>query len=187
VNDNEYNRFFRIAAAYATRRAYSQISEDFAQEFCIKKFTGSKQTTEQMFIDFLRKEYGDTRSAGGRLRANARHRMVSLDKPLHEDSGESLHAIIASPGGESELIRSSWRDVVKLGGQQALISELYFDDEWKLKEIGDYLGVTESRISQIIKQISKKIIKYGLYIELISNYRDFKEESLLEIEWIKMG
>lgn len=45
----------------------------------------------------------------------------------------------------------------KMGEREQLIIQLYYFEELNLKEISDILDITESRISQIIKTVLKKI------------------------------
>ncbi|TOE68073.1 RNA polymerase sigma factor FliA, partial [Vibrio parahaemolyticus] len=41
--------------------------------------------------------------------------------------------------------------------REALVLSLYYDEELNLKEIGDVLGVSESRVSQILSQAMQRL------------------------------
>ena len=87
------------------------------------------------------------------------HKFVSFDAPIDESDGEStLIEVIAD---ESTNL-NSWFDeralrqlLRRLPEREARIIDLYILKGWKLKEIGVHLGVTESRISQLIGRATK--------------------------------
>jgi RNA polymerase sigma factor (sigma-70 family) len=83
-------------------------------------------------------------------------RCVSLDVPSTEDEACDLKDTIASP---VERNNSEFLEVVgvDLDGQAEQILRLYFIEEYSMKEVGLRLGVTESRISQLIKRYKQHI------------------------------
>lgn len=58
-----------------------------------------------------------------------------------------------------ELIEIISEILSKLSEREQMIMQLYFFEELNLSEIKDVLNITESRISQIVKEIIKKIRK----------------------------
>ncbi len=84
-----------------------------------------------------------------------------------EDLGVSDDVI--SPAGESdnsnpfkgvadESFRNALVESIKqLPEREALVLSLYYDEELNLKEIGDVLGVSESRVSQILSQSMQRL------------------------------
>ena len=58
---------------------------------------------------------------------------------------------------EEELIEVIKEILKEFGEKEQLIIQLYYFEEFSLKEISEVLGVTESRVSQIHKKIIKKI------------------------------
>ena len=60
---------------------------------------------------------------------------------------------------EEELIETIKKLLEKMNEKEQLIIQLYYFEELSLKEISEILGVTESRISQIHKNVIKKLRK----------------------------
>jgi RNA polymerase sigma factor for flagellar operon FliA len=48
-------------------------------------------------------------------------------------------------------------EVSRLPERERLVLSLYYDDELNLKEIGQVLEVSESRVSQILSQATKRL------------------------------
>lgn len=87
------------------------------------------------------------------------HQVFSFDDSLGEGEGESRDATL--PGGGHNpyeaLADDDFREalastIAGLPEREALVLSLYYDDELNLREIGEVLGVTESRVSQIHSQ-----------------------------------
>lgn len=70
-----------------------------------------------------------------------------------------IYADIDTPSAveHDELIRTVKKILIKMSSREQLIIQLYFFEELNLKEISDILKITESRISQIIKSVTRKI------------------------------
>lgn len=153
----DYERLFKRAKAFACRRGLECDSEDFAQEFCIQAFEHGKVRIDWVFADYLRENYGRTGTPGGDARAIGRARTVSLDAPINssKEDSELLLSVVGdtqnSPDRELEL-----RDLLRTLNPRT-------EREWFLvestlagytnKQIADELGVTESRVSQLFKNI----------------------------------
>jgi len=60
---------------------------------------------------------------------------------------------------EEELIETIKKVLKTMSEKEQLIIQLYYFEELSLKEISEILGVTESRISQIHKNVIKKLRK----------------------------
>jgi RNA polymerase sigma factor for flagellar operon FliA len=86
--------------------------------------------------------------------------IVSLETELHPDEGGSVHRIIdtiadlqtAAPG--DRLADEEMRDVIvgcldELSERERLVLTLYYYEELTLREIGEVLNVTESRVCQV--------------------------------------
>lgn len=73
-------------------------------------------------------------------------------KGLHED-GASAHTE-PSRDLEDERFQAALADAIAhLPERERLVLALYYDEELNLKEIGEVLGVSESRISQLYKEV----------------------------------
>lgn len=86
--------------------------------------------------------------------------IVSLETELHPDEGGNVHRIIdtiadlttAAPG--DRLADEEMRDVIvgcldELSERERLVLTLYYYEELTLREIGEVLNVTESRVCQV--------------------------------------
>jgi len=60
---------------------------------------------------------------------------------------------------EEELIEAIKKVLKTMSEKEQLVIQLYYFEELSLKEISEILGVTESRISQIHKNVIKKLRK----------------------------
>ena len=96
------------------------------------------------------------------LQDTASSRLFSLDELIGSDTGaeSSFRSNIDSP--EIEVARNNLaRDIARAIGQlperERLVLSLYYDEELNLKEIGLILDVSESRISQILSQATKRL------------------------------
>ena len=94
--------------------------------------------------------------------AAAAHRLFSLDQEA--DDGEMPAQQIEDPDTEpsAELESEEFRDALaeairNLPQREALVMSLYYEEELNLKEIGDVLGVTESRVCQIHGQALARV------------------------------
>jgi len=94
--------------------------------------------------------------------AAAAHRLFSLDQEA-EDGSASVHQI-EDPDTEpsAELESDEFREALArairaLPEREALVMSLYYEEELNLKEIGEVLGVTESRVCQIHGQALARV------------------------------
>lgn len=94
--------------------------------------------------------------------AAAAHRLFSLDQD-GEDGDPPVYQVEdpdAEPSAEleSEEFRQALADAIRaLPEREALVMSLYYEEELNLKEIGEVLGVTESRVCQIHGQALARV------------------------------
>ena len=85
-------------------------------------------------------------------------RTTSLDEL--EDSGQAPFSESASPEEEVEAVETSeWLagEIAELPEREQIVLSLYYNDEMNLKEIGAIIGVSESRVSQILTKVVGKL------------------------------
>ena len=71
---------------------------------------------------------------------------------------EARHQDLPFQGVEESNFQQALADAIRtLPEREALILSLYYDEELNLKEIGEVLGVSESRISQILSQTMHRL------------------------------
>lgn len=80
---------------------------------------------------------------------------VSEDAISPEDTDEEN---LPFQGVADEYFRKALVDSIKsLPEREALVLSLYYDEELNLKEIGEVIGVSESRVSQILSQSMQRL------------------------------
>lgn len=80
---------------------------------------------------------------------------VSEDAISPEDADENNAPF---QGVADEFFRKALVDSIKsLPEREALVLSLYYDEELNLKEIGEVIGVSESRVSQILSQSMQRL------------------------------
>ncbi|MEE9356669.1 MAG: RNA polymerase sigma factor FliA [Methylococcaceae bacterium] len=84
-------------------------------------------------------------------------RLCSFEEMVAEDGERSEVASLAEPEPSTRHIRDAFQQALataidSLPEREKLVISLYYDDELNLKEIGEVLGVSESRVSQISSQ-----------------------------------
>ncbi len=126
----------RIRASYRaiTKRMAPNDEDDCVQE-CILRYwqNGKGQTIEQAVIDYLRREKGDKRTASFEER-----------KSLNSAAEFKENEYYETPQDATTL------DLNLLHGRNRLIIEKYIQGYTEI-EIGQMVRVSESRVSQIIK------------------------------------
>jgi len=89
-------------------------------------------------------------------------RLFSLDELMDGEHGEQA-AFGSAAHNPAELAAREGREralaaeIARLPERERLVLALYYDDELNLKEIGLVLEVSESRVSQILSQATKRL------------------------------
>ncbi|GGK72944.1 RNA polymerase sigma factor FliA [Amphritea balenae] len=97
------------------------------------------------------------------LKDSAESRLFSFDKltgPQDEGPGEAIAGSEPDPSEEFEqkdFIKAIANQIQGLPEREKLVLSLYYDEELNLKEIGQILGVSESRVSQIHSQAALRL------------------------------
>lgn len=167
------------ALAQAIRWGYSQDAEDFAQDVLIKTLTGRKATIEQLFIDYLRQHYGDSRSSQFELKRAARFARTD------EEGGKENLDFVADSRGFETSASEQFDDFAVSGLLTAGERETYerLAAEERPFEIAAAMGVSQSRISQIRKNLRKKHENMAI-LETLDEYRLYARKSQFEVDWI---
>lgn len=143
-DERNFLKLMGFARNVARRKGYHQHADDFAAEVAIKTIEGRKASTEQLFVDYLRKEYGDARLASGREKMRDRHAMQELADTVAASTRNSA-ALEQLCGG------------FRIYGSSRAILVLYYKWGFHEAEIANCYGVTESRICQRLKEIQSSI------------------------------
>ena len=72
---------------------------------------------------------------------------------IADDSSQQPEVIVE----EAQLMDAVTDAIAQLPEREQLVMQLYYVEEFNLKEIGETLGVSESRVSQILSSVVKKL------------------------------
>lgn len=171
----DYDRLFKKAHSYAKRFIGSE-AEDFAQHFCLQCFEKGKELNYKfVFID-----YCDFLRANKRCLSSLSNDYVSKNLLLSVETeivdgftiGDTLQSSQVEMD-EDELYLKNLELI--LSDREILIYNSYVFDEKTLKEIGNDLGLTKSRASQLLKNIKDKLFVVFL-IENLNIKNTIKDE-----------
>lgn len=186
---------YKRCVIHAKRKGYNQIAEDFASWQTIKYLNGKsqKQTISQSFIDYLREQndfsrrscsfnelFGiSSRGNDSNLPEYSKHYNNSFIKQfeLHDKNFENNFSEITGYGDSFDTSRINFKNI-----RQQLVFELYLNG-YTLFEIGEILGFTESRCSQIFKQIKTEVLNQ-IGFKLMKEKIEL-DETNLKINWIE--
>jgi RNA polymerase sigma factor FliA len=89
-------------------------------------------------------------------------RLFSLDELMDEEHGEqaSFGSAAYNPAmlaARERMAQAIAAEIARLPVRERLVLSMYYDDELNLKEIGLVLEVSESRVSQILSQATKRL------------------------------
>ena len=98
--------------------------------------------------DYLREQ--------GWMKRGNKERMLSLDAPCADDETCTLKDAIEAK--QEDDVEGLFNIItMKFDRQSKAVLKHYFIDEYSMKEVGEKFGVSESRISQLIKQYKRRI------------------------------
>lgn len=90
-------------------------------------------------------------------------KLFSLDEVIFDDGGTQIDRVADhSEGPNVDFERSSFikklaEEIENLPEKEKLVLSLYYDEEFNLREIGEVLGVSESRVSQLHGQAAMRL------------------------------
>ncbi len=125
--------------------------EDFQSWACIKLLSGRKTTLKNLYVDFMRENFGDVRFEYGRLKSKAKATSRQFDESdILEKNGSNL-----DPDEQKDL----FEDLKKLVGNERIVILLYVYWELTFMEIGFVMGYTEQRVHQIVTVVQERLSK----------------------------
>lgn len=143
-NQTDVNRLKQIAMSETGKFGQIELCDDFIQFAAEALLRGRKATVKQLFTDFIREEYGDSRYQT-HAKISPKH-LVGLDQVDFGSYDDKHHS-------EYNFLLNSYK------GTDRVILVLYFEWDMSLKEIGHTLGISEGRVSQILKTLTKNLRK----------------------------
>jgi RNA polymerase sigma factor FliA len=146
---------------------------DFVPRSVRRKWQALERERERLFLRLKRKPSREEMAASLGMKLNdydafcedARiYGLISGDALLDEDSSETILSTVPAPGtlAEEDMITGeTWEEVSgwveKLPEKERLVVHHYYFQSLNLKQIGDQLGVTESRVCQLRGQAVRRI------------------------------
>lgn len=83
--------------------------------------------------------------------------LIDAEESLPAEGGDSVHSEPLSDLQKSSLVGDLAAAIKQLPEREQLVLALYYDEELNLREIGEIIGVSESRVSQIHSQATHRL------------------------------
>lgn len=151
---NEIRKSANQAIAFMQRHGFSlELAEDFSQEWIIKKYVlNKKQSLEQAYVDFLRKEIGNHQKISGRLKSAARLQLNSYHDNIHTIYNENCDRTLAN----YRLFLDRCERLEKIEKKDLIIINFLIDNQ-TTKIIARYFRQSEDSILNRVNKIKKKM------------------------------
>ena len=136
-------------SAVATKKSHSEATKTLADEL-------GRAPTQQELADFMDMDINDLQKE--------RHQSSQFETDSIEDMADAVDSLPDTEDSipdialeKAQLSENLVRAIEELPEREKLILSLYYNDELTLKEIGEIIGVGESRISQILAKTAKSL------------------------------
>jgi len=180
--ENEIIDFINKAKKYACKKKFPQYADDFSQEAAIAFYQNKNDfiNMDFLWISFLRKQFGEGRSKKGKAKSEGRLNQLFIDNILEQ-------RLISHDSIDEFLTKDELYKFTHLfeGKKEYIFIRYYIEDETEI-QISKELGVTESRISQLIKDIRNIIKDYYILNEAKDRFNIEDNFGVFEIDWIKI-
>ncbi len=152
MNDDDVRKLRAQAKRRAKRTRLGHEAEDFASVVVLKRLEGSTATIDELWIDFCRKDYGDTRSKYRKEQKRLYPKNVqkmSHKLAAREETGRDV-------GFESILKFLSDNGAFFSQRDRACISMKY---RWGMThtEIAEAFGVTNNTVTSIFQEVDRRL------------------------------
>jgi len=136
-------------SAVATKRSHSEAIQSLAGEL-------GRAPTQQELADFMDMDINDLQKERYTSSQFETHSIEDMTDAVDSlpDTEDSIPDIALE---KAQLSENLMRAIEELPEREKLILSLYYNDELTLKEIGEIIGVGESRISQILAKTAKSL------------------------------
>lgn len=174
----DFEKIRRQCEAHARRKGFPQDAEDFAGYVLLDLVEHGRDSVfiERRFIDFLRKHYGRSGTPGGDAKQRARLGSQSVDP----------ETIASDSSGGPSTSEIGVRIALVLGTEkQRDIATDVLANEKKMDAVGADDGISESRVSQIVGCVKKRLEEVVILQERLPEYLDDDERQNLAIRWIE--
>lgn len=149
MTDARLKRIHQAAMNHARKYGYdTQECEDFAQEATLLIHENPARRIDLLFIDYLRETFGDNRHTG--KRSTAKKSILNMRGSLDTVNEDDL---MVNP--QFDLDFNRYQNL--LTQTDRTIITLLYKWDFTLGEVGECLGVSESRVSQMLTELKKKL------------------------------
>jgi RNA polymerase sigma factor for flagellar operon FliA len=159
---------FLPRSAVAFNKSHNETVHTLASEL-------GRTPTQAEIADFMGKDIEDFHKERGKAWQFETYSMEVVTEEvmsLADDTSQQPDAIVE----HAEFMNAVTAAIGDLPEREQLVMQLYYVEELNLKEIGEVLGVSESRVSQILSTVVKKL-RLTLKIEKPSSTPDRRKSA----------
>jgi RNA polymerase sigma factor for flagellar operon FliA len=112
--------------------------------------------TQAEIAEYMGKDLEDFHRERGKAKRFETYSMEVVTEEvmtIADDSSQQPDVIVE----EAQFMDAVTDAIAQLPEREQLVMQLYYVEEFNLKEIGETLGVSESRVSQILSSVVKKL------------------------------
>lgn len=159
-SSKDWIKFLEVCKQYAIIHGAKRDSEDFASYAASVKVQRMQINLKWVFADYFRGNYGDTRISKYAIKLESEH-LAPTDFDfgnIIDDSEFSRPDTLYERKVKDDTIRQLYKNVILCTEtfDQFIILILY-KKGFKQYEISNLIGVSESRVAQIMKEINSRI------------------------------
>jgi RNA polymerase sigma factor for flagellar operon FliA len=140
---------FLPRSAVAFNKSHSKATDELAAELGRTPTPAEMAEHLGMDVDSFEKERGQAR----RFETYSMEVVTEEVMALADDASQQPEVIVEN----NQFMGAVVQAIGELPERDQLLMNLYYVEELNLKEIGEVLGVTESRVSQLISAVVKKL------------------------------
>jgi len=140
---------FLPRSAVAFNKSHNETVRALASEL-------GRAPSQSEIADYMGKDLEDFHKERGKARLFETYSMEVVTEEvmgMADDPMNQPEAIVE----EAEFMDAVTEAIAELPEREQLVMQLYYVEELNLKEIGEVLGVSESRVSQILSSVVKKL------------------------------
>ena len=140
---------FLPRSAVAFNKSHNESIHTLAAEL-------GRTPTQAEIADYMGKDLEDFHKERGKAKRFETYSMEVVTEELMGIADDASHQpdVIVE---EAEFMDAVTDAIANLPEREQLVMQLYYVEEFNLKEIGETLGVSESRVSQILSSVVKKL------------------------------
>ena len=140
---------FLPRSAVAFNKSHNESIHTLAAEL-------GRTPTQAEIADYMGKDLEDFHKERGKAKRFETYSMEVVTEEvmgIADDESQQPDVIVE----EAEFMDAVTDAIADLPEREQLVMQLYYVEEFNLKEIGETLGVSESRVSQILSSVVKKL------------------------------